>query len=403
MSRSEQPPTAQRADTVRFIQVIGTTSPDYGGPSVLVVELNSALRRLGVDAQVLTTDHGEPADRRVPAGEESVLRTDGGARVRVFPGSRPGRLEHSLGLARALLRESRSADVLEMHGFYLLPHVWTYLAARARKVPFGIEAHGAFEPYTRTRTTGRKAVFQALVGRRMLRDAAYVLFTSQAEADNAADLVKPRQVVVTDLGVSLGDAVADPRIAALLEGVPRERTVLYLGRLASKKRPDLLLEGWAKLPERESHRLVVAGPDGDLTRDELARRAEELGIADSVHLVGPVHGGAKTWLYRRSGLFVLPSQNENFGMTVAEALAGGCHVLTTRDTAAHAHAVAAGSGTVLDALTADAIAAGLAEVLAPGRIGDGTAAARYAASHLSWDATARTLRDHLKRILEEER
>ena len=47
---------------------------------------------------------------------------------------------------------------------------------------------------------------------------------------------------------------------------------------------------------------------------------------------GPVYADAKRALYRRAALHVLPSHSENFGMTVAEALASGTPVIATRAT-----------------------------------------------------------------------
>jgi glycosyltransferase involved in cell wall biosynthesis len=44
---------------------------------------------------------------------------------------------------------------------------------------------------------------------------------------------------------------------------------------------------------------------------------------------GPLYGDAKWAAYRDADLFVLPSQNENFGNTAAEAVACGTPVLVT--------------------------------------------------------------------------
>src|ERR1700693_3716714 len=44
---------------------------------------------------------------------------------------------------------------------------------------------------------------------------------------------------------------------------------------------------------------------------------------------GPVYGDAKWAAYRDADVFVLPSQNENFGNTAAEAVACGTPVLVT--------------------------------------------------------------------------
>ena len=45
---------------------------------------------------------------------------------------------------------------------------------------------------------------------------------------------------------------------------------------------------------------------------------------------GPVYGAEKVQKYQEASLFVLPTYSENFGLTVAEALANGTPVVVTR-------------------------------------------------------------------------
>ena len=76
--------------------------------------------------------------------------------------------------------------------------------------------------------------------------------------------------------------------------------------------------------------LVVAGPDeGDGFRQRLEAQAAQIGLNGGVLFTGPLYGDAKWAAYRDADLFVLPSQNENFGNTAAEAVACGTPVLVT--------------------------------------------------------------------------
>ena len=52
--------------------------------------------------------------------------------------------------------------------------------------------------------------------------------------------------------------------------------------------------------------------------------------ASRVRLVGPLYGEDKLKAYRQADIFVLPTLNENFAMTVAEALAQGTPVISTK-------------------------------------------------------------------------
>src|SRR5260370_36920804 len=55
----------------------------------------------------------------------------------------------------------------------------------------------------------------------------------------------------------------------------------------------------------------------------------ELGISPRVHLSGAAYGEQKWGAYRDADVFVLPSQNENFGNTAGEAVAAGTPVVVT--------------------------------------------------------------------------
>jgi len=76
--------------------------------------------------------------------------------------------------------------------------------------------------------------------------------------------------------------------------------------------------------------LVLVGPDeGDGYRQQLETFAARLGLNGGVLFTGPLYDDAKWAAYRDADLFVLPSQNENFGNTAAEAVACGTPVLLT--------------------------------------------------------------------------
>jgi glycosyltransferase involved in cell wall biosynthesis len=76
--------------------------------------------------------------------------------------------------------------------------------------------------------------------------------------------------------------------------------------------------------------LVIAGPD---ERDGFASRlkalAGSLELGKSALFVGPLYDEEKWQAYRDADVFVLPSQNENFGNTAAESAVCGTPVIVT--------------------------------------------------------------------------
>jgi glycosyltransferase involved in cell wall biosynthesis len=76
-------------------------------------------------------------------------------------------------------------------------------------------------------------------------------------------------------------------------------------------------------------RLRIVGPDELGHAGELAALAAELKTR-RVLIEGSVAGDAKTTAYKEADLFVIPTLNENFAITVAEALAAGTPVIATK-------------------------------------------------------------------------
>jgi glycosyltransferase involved in cell wall biosynthesis len=163
--------------------------------------------------------------------------------------------------------------------------------------------------------------------RRDLASAAALIATSAAEYDGIRNLGFRQPVAVIPNGVP-SEAVALPRAAPRLTG-DRVRTALFLSRIHPGKGLLNLLRAWSDLAPA-GWRLLIAGPDdGGHLADVLDER-RRLGLEATVQYVGALDGPAKDAAYRDADLFVLPTFSESFGMVVAEALAHGVPVITTK-------------------------------------------------------------------------
>ena len=112
-----------------------------------------------------------------------------------------------------------------------------------------------------------------------------------------------------------------------------KKIVLFLGRVTPVKRVDMLLRAWAALSaESDEWMLVIAGPDWRGYGARMQLLADSCGVFSRTVFTGSVEGDLKRGLLGLSDVFVLPSECENFGITIAEALASGCPVITTTNT-----------------------------------------------------------------------
>lgn len=101
-------------------------------------------------------------------------------------------------------------------------------------------------------------------------------------------------------------------------------TLVFAGRLAPEKRPDLLLEAFQRMPDR-STRLLIVG-DGPCAA-EVHSRVREHGLEARVRLVGHVSNVYP--FISRSKALVLCSDFEGFGNVLVEAMACGVQVIAT--------------------------------------------------------------------------
>jgi len=114
-------------------------------------------------------------------------------------------------------------------------------------------------------------------------------------------------------------------------GLPQDaRVVLYVGRIESLKGIDVLLRALSLLRDSGLRCVVAggnAGEDGELPR--LMDQARELGVAQSLDLLGPVgHEDLPLW-YSAADITVVPSRYESFGLVALESLACGTPVVAS--------------------------------------------------------------------------
>ncbi len=223
-------------------------------------------------------------------------------------------------------------DVVHIFGLYDLLGPAVAAACRKRGLPYVLEPIGMFVPIVRN--LWLKRMYHAVWGRQLLQGASAVIGTSEQEAEELVSGGLPSTTVVLRRnGVEIPASWPEQgTFRKALSISPEEKLVLFLGRLSAKKSPDLLLRAFVELSGRSTGipmALVFAGPDESGTRAQLDGMATQLGVRRKVQFAGPLFGEAKWAAYRDADVFVLPSQNENFGNTAAEAVAAGTPVIVT--------------------------------------------------------------------------
>jgi glycosyltransferase involved in cell wall biosynthesis len=113
------------------------------------------------------------------------------------------------------------------------------------------------------------------------------------------------------------------------DGRRAARTVLYLGRLAAQKDPEVFLEAARRVHALEpAVRFLMAG-EGELF-PALQERARALGLARVLRFTGFVADEELARTYTQADVYVMPSRAEPFGLTPLEAASLGVPVIVSR-------------------------------------------------------------------------
>jgi glycosyltransferase involved in cell wall biosynthesis len=327
---------------MRILNVTETYAPflEFGGPPVKVRALSEGLARRGHQVTVLTADWG--LEKRLQSQEEEMTaerspfgwrRNENGVQAIYVPTwMRYRAVTWNPAVKRYCRARLQNFDVVHVFGLYDLLGPAVASACRKRSVPYVLEPIGMFVPIVRN--LWLKRIYHAVWGRQLLEGASAVIATSEQETEELAAGGVPRaRVALRRNGVDVPSSWPEPGSFRKAYNISaEEKVILFLGRLSAKKSPDLLLRAFSELSGRSPGipmTLIFAGPDEGGMKAELGQMAAQLGVQKRIQFVGPVFGAAKWAAYRDADVFVLPSQNENFGNTAAESVAAGTPVIVT--------------------------------------------------------------------------
>lgn len=134
-----------------------------------------------------------------------------------------------------------------------------------------------------------------------------------------------KAVTVIPNSISLPIPVVEPVVPPQKIVGPERRVLLAAGRMAEQKGFDILIDSFARIASAfPGWDLVIVGDGHD--RRALEAQVTVAGLRNRVLLPGQV-GNMPDW-YERADLYVLSSRFEGFSMTIVEAMASGCAVVS---------------------------------------------------------------------------
>jgi glycosyltransferase involved in cell wall biosynthesis len=329
---------------MRILHIIPYMHPAAGGPPVVVDQLSRELAARGHELHVLTTDlfaNGDPTWTNA---------SDRPYDLRVFPSVAGKGYGFSPKLWRAIRSDVQNCDIVHIHTLWTFASLAAERACIRAKTPFLVMPHGMLDPYSMRRGWLKKQGYGRLFEWPLLRKARGMCYTHPEEQRLASLTCRQLpQAHIVELGAEL--APSSPRAELRDEFLARhpalagKTVLLFLGRLHPKKGLDLLVPAFEIVHrERPEAHLLIVGPGDPSYVESIRAEIVKRNLEPHVTLTGPLYDRDKWAAQAASDLFVLPSYQENFAISVAEALRGGLPVVLSRRVNLWNDVVEAGAG-----------------------------------------------------------
>lgn len=288
----------------------GTLEATAGGPAMSTYYTLYGLRSLGVEAEILM----------YPLSQGGVLR---GQEVPVHYTSAPWEKKFAYSpLYKKDMRALGMFDLYHAQGIWQYPTYALADVAREKHRPYLITPHGMLYPQDIAKSSQTAKLWSLKL--RLLRDlnrAACVHVTCREELEHCRQLGVTAPIAIIPNPVEVRE-----RTERTVDGMFR---LGYLGRLSPRKNVEGLIYAFATLQEEAAavELLIIGGGDVSYERflkDEVRRL--DLG---NVRFTSFLSGAEKDRALASLSVLAMPSEFENFGMVIAEALVRGIPCIAT--------------------------------------------------------------------------
>lgn len=311
----------------RICQVVASINEDVGGTAYSVTNLAKALSGHNISSHLFTLDY-QSNGLQISVGNVKFHSERARKLAIQFRGLQPTASQYLAKLASAEL------DLIHNHGLWMFPNLYARQAAVAHQIPLVISPRGMVESWSLNNSWYKKCPAWFLYEKQNLNSAIAFHATSAEEVKSIRRLGYKQPIALIPNGVSIPtrDERANKQVLSeIFPQIDKKKWLLFLSRIHPKKGLDNLLRVWQLLANRfPDWHLIIAGSDLIGYQAELELLVEQLQLKQQITFTGMLSGQLKFSALTNADLFVLPTHSENFGIAIAESLAYGVPVVTTK-------------------------------------------------------------------------
>jgi glycosyltransferase involved in cell wall biosynthesis len=376
-----------------ILHVIPYMHPSAGGPPAVVENFIRESNLLGHRSQIISTPSYCNGDQsNLLKHLEQLAPTTFLNFLEMLPVlSRTG--------AAKINKHVRQADIVHVHTLWRPLNVSARYACLRQDRPYVLMPHGMLDPYSLSVKALKKSTYLQLFERHNIACAQRMIYTTREEERLAALAglrLPPGELV--PLGASASSASRHDLRAQFLARFPQaegKRTLLFLGRIHPKKGLDRILNCLQSVRQSIPNVLLLVAGDGEThyTR-HLRQLVSALALDNQVLFSGRLDGELKWASFAGAELFLLPSRQENFAITVAEAMQMAVPVIISDKVNTWPYVKEARAGLVLDERDIKSLLPhAIVELLKDDtkRSEMGVRGSHYARERLTWHASTQKL------------
>ena len=297
---------------MKVLQTIAGFGTHSGGTSTCTYDLLSAMHHIGCKVDLMTI-------------QSIDLMGKGEAWIKALPNDAITPYGYSQNMNRFL--KQSDYGLYHTNGMWMYCNHATCVTARQKDKPYIITPHGMLHPQAMKRSAWKKNIILSLGGaNKDLKLANCIHVTCREEMDNYRNLGYKNPVAI----------IPNPFNAPLyLDEIKNNRNLQrigFLGRLYPYKKVDALIDAWISLGTAVKDTQLVIMGKGEIQYEQMLKaRVQQHGLKN-VEFAGFVTGREKFERLASLTALCVPSDFENFGMIVTEALSVGTPVIASLGT-----------------------------------------------------------------------
>ena len=300
---------------MRIAQIVTVVTPEgaYGGPVRVAVNQAKALIAQGHEVTIFAGTRGfiEPP-REIDGVPVRLFAT-----IQAIPKAGFAGIS-SLGLLRAIRRETHLFDIWHIHLARDLVTLPAATIIRHAKVPYVLQCHGMIDESAKLLALP----LDFALTRPVLRSASRILSLTPREEHDLHQVGGPHLTVSR---IANGITLAQPS----QPNPSARREALYLARLQKRKRPQFFVEAALQIAARSPEfQFALVGPD-EGEGPAVQTLIDTADYGDRISWSGGLPPEETIERMRSASIYVLPSVDEPFPMSVLEALSVGLPVVIT--------------------------------------------------------------------------